>query len=145
MLTYALGFLFSADRRRVLLIEKQRPDWQKGRWNGLGGKVEEGESAPQAMVRELHEEAGIQTSLADWHEVCTMRMPRFDVVVFAAQLSGSDAPIVHGDERVTWEEVANLPPRCLSNALWLVPLSVDRLTGGAFQPFIIPYPEPGSR
>lgn len=29
---YCLGFLFSEDRQRVLLINKEHPDWQKGRW-----------------------------------------------------------------------------------------------------------------
>jgi 8-oxo-dGTP diphosphatase/2-hydroxy-dATP diphosphatase len=33
-----------------------------GRWNGFGGKVEEGESIEEAAVREVKEEAGIEVS-----------------------------------------------------------------------------------
>jgi 8-oxo-dGTP diphosphatase len=44
MQTYACGFLFSLDRTRVLLIRKRRPAWQAGRLNGVGGKIEPGET-----------------------------------------------------------------------------------------------------
>lgn len=43
----------------VLLILKDKPDWQKGRLNLVGGKVEDNESPMQAAVRELKEEAGL--------------------------------------------------------------------------------------
>ena len=56
--TYVAGFLFSPDRSRVLLIRKNRPAWQAGKLNGLGGKIEPGETPPQAMRREFREEQG---------------------------------------------------------------------------------------
>ena len=43
---------------QVLLGMKKR-GFGKGRWNGFGGKVNEGESIEEAMKRELAEEAGI--------------------------------------------------------------------------------------
>lgn len=44
---------------QVLVIEKNRPEFQKGRLNLIGGKVEPGETANQAAVRELLEETGL--------------------------------------------------------------------------------------
>ena len=45
---------------QVLLGMKKR-GFGEGRWNGFGGKVEEGEAVEQAALRELKEEAGIET------------------------------------------------------------------------------------
>jgi 8-oxo-dGTP diphosphatase len=47
------------DPNKILLIHKDRPEWQKGRINYVGGKVEDGESYEQAAIRELKEETGI--------------------------------------------------------------------------------------
>lgn len=43
---------------QILLGLKKR-GFGVGRWNGFGGKVEEGETIYEAAIRELHEESGI--------------------------------------------------------------------------------------
>jgi 8-oxo-dGTP pyrophosphatase MutT (NUDIX family) len=43
----------------VLLIEKIKPEWQKGKINLPGGSFEEGEYAGQCAARELFEEANL--------------------------------------------------------------------------------------
>jgi 8-oxo-dGTP pyrophosphatase MutT (NUDIX family) len=53
---YVLGFVFSQACDRVLLIWKNRPAWQKDKLNGIGGKIEAGETPKQAMEREFTEE-----------------------------------------------------------------------------------------
>ena len=40
MKKYVLTFLFTSDYKNVWLIEKNRPNWQKGSLNGIGGKIE---------------------------------------------------------------------------------------------------------
>lgn len=57
---FVAGFMVSESREFVLLIRKQKPDWQKGKLNGVGGKVEKGETPIQAMIREFHEEVGFK-------------------------------------------------------------------------------------
>lgn len=47
------------DKNRVLLIKKNRPDWQKGIYNGIGGKINENETSREAMIRECKEESGL--------------------------------------------------------------------------------------
>lgn len=66
-----LGFVFSADKKSVLLIRKNRPLWQAGKFNGVGGKLEPGETALQAMVREFREETGVETYPFDWKPFCS--------------------------------------------------------------------------
>nr|WP_194245647.1 (deoxy)nucleoside triphosphate pyrophosphohydrolase [Donghicola mangrovi] len=46
---------------RVLLAQRPEGKSQAGLWEFPGGKVEPGESPEDALVRELHEELGIQT------------------------------------------------------------------------------------
>jgi 8-oxo-dGTP diphosphatase len=58
MKRYVVGFCFDYNHENVLLIRKNRPDWQVGRFNGLGGKIEKGESPLAAMGREFVEETG---------------------------------------------------------------------------------------
>lgn len=46
------------DENRVLLAMKKRGHGI-GNWNGYGGKISEGETIEEAMVRELQEESGL--------------------------------------------------------------------------------------
>lgn len=42
----------------VVLINRAKPPY-RGLWNGLGGKVEPGETPREGMAREFHEECGL--------------------------------------------------------------------------------------
>ena len=44
---------------RILLGEKKR-GFGKGKLNGVGGKIEQGESIEEAMIRETYEEIGVK-------------------------------------------------------------------------------------
>lgn len=55
---------FLTKEDRVLLGMKKR-GFGKGKWNGFGGKCEEGETPSVAMVRELKEEIGVSISEDD--------------------------------------------------------------------------------
>ncbi|MFE2375823.1 (deoxy)nucleoside triphosphate pyrophosphohydrolase [Streptomyces sp. NPDC059398] len=49
------------DRGRLLAARRSAPPELAGRWELPGGKVEPGERAEQALVRELREELGVET------------------------------------------------------------------------------------
>ena len=57
-----LGYVLSADQRRVLMIHRNArdEDIHIGKYNGLGGKLEAGEDVVAGMRREIREEAGIE-------------------------------------------------------------------------------------
>lgn len=73
MKKYVLGLMFSADRTFVALIRKKKPEWQKDKLNGIGGKIEDGELAHHAMPREFYEETGVRTNHRDWSYMGLMK------------------------------------------------------------------------
>lgn len=136
MKRYVVGFIFSPRAGRVLLIEKRRPDWQKGRLNGVGGHIEEGETPIDAMVRETVEETGLLIEAKYWRLVCTMRHEgEYEIHFFKAFVH----PDILTDARTMTDEpiglypASRLPRRAITNVRWIVPLCLDRHA----QPFIV--------
>lgn len=56
-----LGYILSPDGRQVLMVHRnKRPDdLHYGKYNGLGGKLDAGESVTDCMKREVLEESGL--------------------------------------------------------------------------------------
>lgn len=133
MNNYVVGFLFSKDScsypcyqdcRDVLLIEKQRPEWQQGLLNGVGGHVESGEEPFAAMRREFLEETGLKVNT--W-ELCVVLIGKLWVVhFFSAYGSVWDAKD-QTDEELRGIAVADLfCYNVIPNLRWLIPLCLDR-------------------
>lgn len=127
MIKYVLGFMFSPDKKQLLLIEKSHPDWQKGKLNGIGGKVKEGESCLDAMVREFSEEVGVQTEIEDWEQFARMKGKDWECDCF---VSFNDRI---SDYRQCEEELPVLidvsvpvaPGNAISNVNWLINMALD--------------------
>jgi 8-oxo-dGTP diphosphatase len=123
---WCLGFALSPDRRSVLLLRKDRPAWQAGRWNGIGGKLEPGEDALAAMVREGVEEVGQAFA---WRPIARLRGSWGEVHVFAAE--GELRPRRRESEEPAVFPVEALfapdgPPLASSSVRVLVALALDR-------------------
>jgi 8-oxo-dGTP pyrophosphatase MutT (NUDIX family) len=68
-MNYVLGFAFTPDGS-VALIRKIKPEWQAGKLNGVGGKIEDWDpSDVHAMTREFQEETGVFLEPHLWREV----------------------------------------------------------------------------
>lgn len=51
-----LGFVFNKEHTKIALIKKNRPEWQKDKYNGIGGHIEKKETFqlfPQIMMNYL--------------------------------------------------------------------------------------------
>jgi 8-oxo-dGTP diphosphatase len=126
---YVCGFLFSPDRSRVLLIRKRRPAWQAGKLNGLGGKIEPGESPLDAMRREFREEAAAE--VPDWQEVIILNGPddagsgRGWAGHFFRAFGDLDGARALTDEELEVHRTSPLPPDLIPNLRWMIPLMLD--------------------
>jgi 8-oxo-dGTP diphosphatase len=80
MTEYVVGFMFTPGKDQVVLIKKARPQWQEGLLNGVGGKVEPGETPSDAMRREFREETSID--LTFWNDFGCIFGPEYLVHLF---------------------------------------------------------------
>ena len=57
-----LCYVINQTTDSVLMIHrvKKQNDYHEGKWNGLGGKFEEGESPEECATREIEEESGLK-------------------------------------------------------------------------------------
>ncbi len=63
-----LLFLRKPKENRILLAMKKR-GFGAGKWNGVGGKLDNGETVMEAMIREAEEEIGVKIKSEDLEEV----------------------------------------------------------------------------
>ena len=83
---YVLGFAFDPLNDRVLLITKNRPEWQDGLLNGLGGHVEDSEAPHHAMQREGAEETLGKLANVDWQLYGRLSGQGFEMWLFCVKV-----------------------------------------------------------
>src|SRR5262245_36563234 len=89
MTEYCLGLAFTTDyakSERVLLIRKTKPEWQAGKLNGIGGKIEPTDlTAHRAMAREFKEETDLDSEAAAWTRFAILEFPEARVHCFTTR------------------------------------------------------------
>lgn len=137
---WVVGFLFNDDATEVVLIRKNRPEWQAGRLNGVGGKVEQDDvSLVGAMEREFLEEVGVEVygdgwhhfASLDWEEGVVHFLRAFDDEAYRMVRRRVGLDIHKTDEKVECHYLRGLfVPEVIGpitpNLLWLVPLAAHR-------------------
>lgn len=59
------------EQTQICLSEKKR-GFGVGKWNGIGGKVEQGETIAEAAIREAREEIAVEINISDLQQVSTI-------------------------------------------------------------------------
>ena len=86
---------------RVLAARRTAPAEAAGRWEFPGGKVETGESAEAALVREVGEELGVDIEVRHWLAGAVPIGTSYELTVAVATLvSGEPEPTEH--DAVRW-------------------------------------------
>ena len=68
------------DGQKTLMLHriKKQNDMHEGKWNGLGGKLESGETPEECIIREVHEESGLTIKKPILKGIMTF--PKFDEI-----------------------------------------------------------------
>ena len=71
-----LCYINNGQKTLMLHRIKKKNDMHEGKWNGLGGKLEDGESPEECVIREVHEESGLTIKNPALRGIMTF--PKFD-------------------------------------------------------------------
>ncbi len=71
-----LCYIRESDKTLMLHRIKKENDIHKDKWNGLGGKLEQGESPEECLIREVKEESGLD--VIDYRLAGFLTFPLFD-------------------------------------------------------------------
>ncbi len=114
-----LGYVLSPDRKNLLLVHRnaRKDDQHLGKYNGLGGKMENDEDVVECMRREIREEATLECK--DMQLRGTISWPGFGPngedwlgFVFLITAFDGDAPESNDEGTLEWipvESIMDLP------------------------------------
>jgi NAD+ diphosphatase len=122
----AVIMLVTDPQDRCLLARNAQ--WPKGRVSVLAGFVEPGESAEQAVAREVHEETGVVVSTVTYAGSQPWPMPHNLMLGFRAEATGTDITVDAEEiEEAAWYSRDDLRAALVSGELIMPPsLSISR-------------------
>lgn len=126
MTNYVVGFLH--DGENVALVKKTKPEWQAGKLNGIGGKIEEtDETIQHAMTREFKEEAGLQ--LYHWrhflvltsgiHNIHFFTKETMPGVLRRVKTMEEEEIVIRNAKKLNWNKT-------IPNLEWILPLAMHK-------------------
>lgn len=124
MKKFVVGFLID-ENNELLTILKNRPEWQAGQFNGIGGHIEEGEAPLDAMIRELKEETNV--TFKDWEFIGTLKGVDYILYIYG----GFYPEAFQGEMTMTDEVVSKIPFNDLNDfpllpsARWMIAMLND--------------------
>lgn len=95
-----LCYLRKEGKTLMLYRNKKKNDYHEGKWNGLGGKIEPGESPEECAVREIKEESGLTAKKLKLHGVITFPLfdGKEDWYVFLYSVTGIEGDLIDSPE-----------------------------------------------
>ncbi len=123
MQQYCVGFMIG-ECGQIALIRKNRPAWQAGLLNGIGGHTEEGETDIESMVREFEEETGLLVPAEKWEPFAYLEGAAWVVSVFRTSHPDLGDLRSMTDEQIEIVDGNDLPKDVVPNLHWLVPMAL---------------------
>jgi len=128
MKEFTLGFIFDSSHKKVLLVHKQKPEWQKGKINGIGGKLEDGESHVACISRETREESCLIIPEDAWVFLGLLSTKNsWRIHTYMTTYEGEMTDAQKGDhEEIEWFSCDELPEECIANLRWIIPFAQEQ-------------------
>ncbi|WNL27791.1 NUDIX domain-containing protein [Aliarcobacter cryaerophilus] len=104
------------DNEEILLLKKNNPDWQKGLYNGIGGKVELNTTPLETIIKKCQEELG--ANISNWIELDSeISSSGIEIVYFLTTLNEGEIKKLQSqtDERAELFYINNLPTNILQD------------------------------
>ena len=104
------------DNKEILLLKKNNPDWQKGLYNGIGGKVELNTTPLETIIKKSEEDLGI--NISNWRELDSeISSSGIEIVYFLTTLNENEIKKLQSqtDERAELFSINNLPTNILQD------------------------------
>lgn len=114
------AIILNRDLRKLLLIQRSAADVTgAGTWEGVGGKIEPGESPEEAILREIREEVGIEDITIEriaYTSLCHGEKP---MLIIAYLCSTQSQTVRLSDEHQAWQWADEQTCReLLPDAIW---------------------------
>lgn len=104
MILATLCYIKKDDHTLMVYRNKKPNDMHEGKWNGLGGKFEPGESPEECIIREVLEESGLQIRNPKMHGL--LMFPEFkgdDWYVFVFTVREFEGELIDSPEgKLEW-------------------------------------------
>ena len=126
------------DGHTLMIHRNKRPnDIHEGKWNGLGGKFEAGESPEDCVIREVREESGLEIRAPQLHGLLTFtNFKGNDWYVFVYTAQDFDGELLHDvpEGKLEWIRDDEILKRPLwdSDPVFLPWLAQKRFFSGKF-------------
>jgi len=134
MKRYVVGIILNIEGTHALLIRKTKPKWQEGLLNGIGGKIEKGESSIEAMQRECLEETGLDIKRWIKFAQVTVNNEEYSCTIFKTRITLDEMfikryHIADSGEKLVLIKLSHLAvcwDECIHNLEWLIPLAATK-------------------
>lgn len=112
MILSTLCYIRQGGKTLMLRRDKREKDFHKGKYNGIGGKFEPGETPEECLIREIREETGLEAKSYRYEGLLTF--PLFDGVedwyTFVYTVDAFDGDLTECDEgSLHWIPDSDLP------------------------------------
>lgn len=93
--------------RKVLLLQRNPPAYEWGKWDFPGGKIEDGEDLKEALVREIREETGLICEVRKPLEVKSSYLPERQkhYIIIIYECSYVNGNVTLNEEHSNWQWV----------------------------------------